>query len=494
MKTVRKALRHVVPERELDLVLNSIPAKADSYKIGGHWKQTPEDMINAYTYYSSRGTRLNWENPRIMFFGIQMFLRENFRKPITHEQIDAMKPLALKHMGEFNEEGWRYIVDQYDGVLPLRIRAPKEGTVMPLQNVMMTIEATDPKCYWLPPYIETMGVRALWYASTVATNSFRAKELILKSLHKTADDPEAEAPFKLHDFGARGVSSYESANIGGTAHMVNFAGTDTFSATVYAMKHYFCDMLAFSIPASEHFTMTSWGRLHEYDAFKNMLDEFGGPGKMVACVSDSYNIYDACTEGWGGRLKDQVMNMGGTLVVRPDSGDPLSVPLEVIELLMESFGHTVNSKGYRVLPDYIRVIQGDGITVDNIAEILRRMEEAGLSASNIAFGMGGGLLQQCDRDTYQFAQKCSAAQRSNGDWYDVSKDPVGDKGKKSLKGRVTLVKNVKTGEFRTIRVTDAITSDEINMMRTVYNNGIMEDAFQSLDEIRVESEKYLDIT
>lgn len=489
-----KTLKTVVPEYLLDLVLSSIPAKADSYKLGGHWLQTPPDMTNAYTYYSSRGTRLKWKNPRIMFFGMQMFLRENMMKPITHEQIDAIKPLALAHMGVFNEDGWRYIVDTYGGILPLHIRAPKEGTVMPLKNVMMTVEANDPNCYWLPPYIETMGVRAVWYGSTVATNSFRAKEIILKSLHKTAEDPEAEAPFKLHDFGARGVSSYESANIGGTAHQVNFQGTDTFSSTVYAMKHYFCDMSAFSIPASEHFTMTSWGKLNEYEAFQNMLDQFGGPGKMVACVSDSYNIYDACTKGWGGKLKDQVMNMGGTLVVRPDSGDPLSVPLEVIELLMESFGHTVNSKGYRVLPDYIRVIQGDGITVDNIEEILRRMEEAGLSASNIAFGMGGGLLQQCDRDTYQFAQKCSAAERNGNEWYDVSKDPVGDKGKKSLKGRVTLVKNVKTGEFRTIRLTDPIKNDEVNMMRTIYHNGVVEEEFQTLDDIRKESEKYLDLS
>lgn len=488
-----KTLKHVVPEYLLDLVLASTPAKADSYKLGGHWLQTPKDMTNAYTYYSSRGTRLLWDNPRIMFFGFQAFMRENLTKPLTHEQIDAIKPLALQHMGVFNEEGWRYIVDVHGGILPLHIRAPKEGTVMPLKNVMLTVEATDPECYWLPPYIETMGIRAVWYGSTVATNSFRAKEIILRALHKTSDSPEAEAQFKLHDFGARGVSSYESANIGGAAHLVNFQGTDTFSAAIYAMKHYFCDMPGFSIPASEHFTITSWGKLHEYDAFQNMLDQFGGPGKMVACVSDSYNIYDACIKGWGGRLKNQIENMGGTLIVRPDSGDPLSVPLEVIELLMERFGHMVNTKGYRVLPDCIRIIQGDGITVDNIQEILNRMEKAGLSASNIAFGMGGGLLQQCDRDTYQFAQKCSAAERNGNEWYDVYKDPVGDKGKTSLRGRVTLVKDSVTKEFRTVRLTDPITDTEYNVMRTVYHNGIIEEEFQTLDDIRKESEKYLDI-
>ena len=36
-------------------------------------------------------------------------------------------------------------------------------------------------------------------------------------------------PFKLHDFGARGVSSLESAMLGGMAHLVNFRGTDTLT-------------------------------------------------------------------------------------------------------------------------------------------------------------------------------------------------------------------------------------------------------------------------
>lgn len=487
-----RMLKTVINEEFLDIVLNTVISNADSYKIGGHWLQTPPDMTNAYTYYSSRGTNLNWDNPRIMYFGMQMFLRTYMMKPITHADIDAVKPLALAHMGYFNEAGWRYIVDKHKGILPLRIRAPKEGTVMPLKNVMMTCEATDPECYWLAPYIETMGVRALWYPATVATNSFRAKEIILKYLHLTSDNPEVEVPFKLHDFGARGASSNETANIGGAAHLVNFKGTDTFRAAVYAMKHYFCEMPGFSIPASEHFTITSWGRLREYDAFRNMLTEFGGPGKMVACVSDSYNIYEACRNGWGGdKLRPIIENMGGTLVVRPDSGDPLSVPLECIEILMEKFGHKVNTKGYRVLPDCVRVIQGDGLTVDNIQEILRRMEVAKLSASNIAFGMGGGLLQDLSRETFKFAQKCSAAERNGNEWYDVSKDPIGDKGKTSLTGRVTLVQDIVTKEFRTVSTTSEIKPNEVNVMRTIYHNGVIESEFQTFDEVRAEAEKYI---
>ena len=61
----------------------------------------------------------------------------------------------------------------------------------------------------------------------------------------------------------------------------------------------------------------------------------------------------------------------------------------------------------------------------------------GWSADNIAFGMGGALLQQVDRDTQKFAMKCSSA-LVNGEWIDVMKDPITDSGKKSKAGRVTL--------------------------------------------------------
>jgi hypothetical protein len=57
------------------------------------------------------------------------------------------------------------------------------------------------------------------------------------------------------------------------------------------------------------------------------------------------------------------------------------------------------------------------------------------SIDNIAFGMGGGLLQKVDRDTLGWAMKCSAA-RVNGVWRDVWKDPVGG-GKTSKRGLVT---------------------------------------------------------
>jgi nicotinic acid phosphoribosyltransferase len=78
-------------------------------------------------------------------------------------------------------------------------------------------------------------------------------------------------------------------------------------------------------------------------------------------------------------------------VIRPDSGDPARTVLEVMSILGERFGGSVNGKGYRVLPPQVRVIRGDAIDYDKAGRVLAALAEHGWSADNIAFGMGGAL-------------------------------------------------------------------------------------------------------
>jgi nicotinamide phosphoribosyltransferase len=167
-----------------------------------------------------------------------------------------------------------------------------------------------------------------------------------------------------------------------------------------------------------------------------MVAKYGKPGTIFAVVSDSYDIYKACEEIWGGTLKQQVIDSGATLVVRPDSGDPVAVTLRCIQILDEKFGHTVNAKGFKVL-NHVRLIQGDGVNPSSIEAILMNFKAHGYSADNIAFGMGGALLQHMNRDTQEFAMKASAI-RVNGEWRDVSKSPIGQASKKSKGGRFTV--------------------------------------------------------
>jgi nicotinamide phosphoribosyltransferase len=305
---------------------------------------------------------------------------------------------------------------------------------VPVKNVLATIENTDPECFWLTTWLETALLRAVWYGTTVATQRYTIKQVILDYLERTGDPTTID--FKLHDFGARGVSSMESAGIGAAAHLVNFMGTDTISGVLYAREYYGAGIAGFSIPASEHSTITSWGREGEVDAYRNMLNNFATPGSILAVVSDSYDIYNAAENLWGGELRQQVIDSGATVVIRPDSGDPVEVNRRLVEILGEKFGYTVNSKGFKVLNN-VRLIQGDGINELTVRSILGAFMAMGWSADNIAFGMGGALLQIVDRDTQKFALKASAA-CINGTWVDVQKDPVTDPGKKSKKGRVEL--------------------------------------------------------
>lgn len=450
-----------------NLILNT-----DSYKAS-HYLQYPQGTEIVTSYIEARGG----DYAEHVFFGLQMFLKEYLSKPINLNDIEEAAMVFEQHGEPFNREGWEYILEQHDGYLPLEIEAIPEGTVLPLTNVLVQVRNTDPKVPWLTSYVETMLLRAIWYPTTVATTSYLCKKLIQGYLQKTADNSDG-LPFKLHDFGARGASSAETAAIGGLAHLVNFQGTDTVGALVAGRKYYNVEMPGFSIPAAEHSTITVWGKDKEVDAYRNMLKQFAGPNKLVAVVSDSYDLWHAIDQLWGETLKDEVKNSGGTLVIRPDSGDPVKVVHKAIEHLMTKFGHKVNDKGFKVLPDHVRLIQGDGVCPAAIGDILDNLQQHQISADNVAFGMGAELLQKVNRDTLQFAMKASAA-KIDGKWIDVFKDPVTDHGKRSKKGELALIKH--KGHYKTIRKADL--NDHPNLLQTVFRNGklLIE---TSLDEIR----------
>lgn len=439
--------------------LNNICALTDSYKVS-HYKQYPPGTRTVYSYFESRSGSTY---PEVVFFGLQYWL-ENYLagQVVTHDKINEAEAMFKSHFfGQdvFNRKGWEHIWAKHGGRLPILIKAVPEGSVVPTSNVLMTVENTDPEAYWLTNWLETMLVQ-VWYPSTVATQSRGMRKELLAFLEETGDPSLID--FKLHDFGFRGVTCPEQAAVGGAAHLVNFSGTDTVPGIMLARKFYNAEMPGFSIPAAEHSTITSWGEDHEVDAMRNMLVQY--PTGFVACVSDSFNIWNACTEYWGGVLKDQVLARDGVLVVRPDSGDPPSVVVKVLQLLGEKFGSTKNAKGFSVLHPKVRVIQGDGIDPKMLVEVLKAVKSAGWSADNIAFGSGGGLLQKMNRDTQRFAFKCSSINVS-GEEREVFKRPITAGDKKSKAGRFKLIH--KDGKLQTVPASD-VGDDHLT---TVFENG-----------------------
>lgn len=451
-------------------LIPSVVLDTDSYKMS-HWKQYPKNTTEMLSYFESRGGR--WKS--VMFFGLQYYLKKYFSNPITIEEVNEANAFAIDHGCPFNYEGWKKIVNVYGGKLPIRIRAVPEGSIIPTSNVLFSVESSVDDCdvFWITSWLETMLVR-LWYPCTIATYSWNAKQTIKKYLDETVDDTNAEINFKLHDFGSRGVTCQEQAMIGGAAHLINFMGSDTVAGIWMANKYYNIKMAGFSLPATEHSTMSMWGRAGEAQAYRNMIKEYGNCG-IFACVSDTWDIFNAADKIWGEELKDEVMKMNATLVIRPDSSDPVEVIDKLLDILDKRFGSTINSKGYKVL-NKVRLIQGDGINAEVLEDILISAKAKGFSATNIAFGMGGGLLQKdFDRDTQKFAFKCCWA-KVDGKEIEVYKDPITDKGKQSKKGILDL-ELFGDRQVRTIKG-----RSNNSLMKIVYENGelLVDDSFETI--------------
>lgn len=438
---------------------------SDAYKYSHH-RFYGTEMTKMISYMESRGGKFE----KTLFYGLQIVLKQYLQGiAITKEEVDEAYDYLGTKYGVFGREDvfdrskFDYIVEKYDGKLPISIKAVPEGTVVDAKNVLFTIESLDENCAWLTNFLESILLQ-VWYPITVATLSREVRKIVTDSfLECTSYDNKTInflVDFVLNDFGFRGVSSVQSAKIGGSAHLVNFKGSDTVIASKLVRDIYNTDTIyGLSIPATEHSIMTLKGEEGEVELMKRVLKTF--PTGLVACVSDSFNIFRACKDYWGGELRDLILSRpaepGNQLVIRPDSGHVLMTLKEVFNILFDRFGYTVNEKGYKVLPPQVRVIQGDGVNLDSIREIYAMLKEEKISPENLALGMGGKLLQaDINRDTNNFATKACFAVVDGKDT-DVVKSPtemdadgnITRSFKKSKKGKLKLVKN-EDGSYRTV--------------------------------------------
>lgn len=414
----------------------NLPAHSDSYKAL-HDLMYPNDCVGVHSYMESRGGAYS----HTLFYGaINYWVDLLSGKVVTTAGVDKAEKRWAAHFNNpnyFNRSKWDYIVSKHNGRLPLRIKAVREGTLVPTNNVLVTVENTDPKCYWLPNYVETLLLR-MWYPITIATQSYELQKK-LRDLHKQTmdDDVYTDPLFSVHDFSMRGITGDEQGGFGGGAHLLTFRGTDTSNAIDFIEEYYWpTTMPGFSVPATEHSIMCSYGgRDHEVEAYGAILDKF--PEGIVSIVSDTYNIYNAANHILGEVYRDQILNRNGKVVVRPDSGNPILVncgyktypmlrddmskedlqealidgykatldgyviinggfnsetndyvgyfgekldPLAqkgLLNILWEKFGGHVNNKGFKVLSQKIGIIQGDGMNPVTIIELYRAVMDAG---------------------------------------------------------------------------------------------------------------------
>jgi len=441
--------------------------KTDSYKVA-HPRLYPDGMTKAMTYTESRGGPL----PFVPWVGMNIFLHELDEFTVTKEDVEEAREFYEKHfMGAdiFPYDEWMIVVNEYHGKPPVRIRAVPEGTVVPNHNVLMTVESTDARLPWMAGWLETITLRAGWFAPTFAAGDFDIACTIYKYLTLTSDAPDALFPSRNHDFGARGASCSEEAAIGGAVHTLFSGGSDTLEGIYIANKYYGFDMAAYSIPATEHSVTTAHLKGNENLVVNKILNRFPG-APFVATVADSYSMKNFVDVIIGKEMKEAIQSSGKVLVVRPDSGDAITNVVYILKSLEQNFGVTVNGKGYKVL-NGVAVINGDGNDPDQIRAICAAVMDAGFALDNVAFGTGGGLYRKnVTRDTYKFATKlCYAV--INGQEVSIRKEVEDQPDKRSKGGLLDLVSD--GGRYQTVNRLDKMNPlyNAPSVLETIYDNG-----------------------
>jgi nicotinamide phosphoribosyltransferase len=437
--------------------------------------------IQAMSSYGSPRVR---GNRHIVPFGMQMFLKKYFTQRVTMEDIDAAERFTEGHFGRkmLAREGWEHIVREYGGYIPLTIRSVPEGMVIPSELPLYSVTSFDPKVAWMSSAVEMMLIRAIWYPTSVATRDYSFKSMLRRFYQKTMPDISG-LNFALHDFGGRGVTSSEQAQIGGAAHLVNFMGSDTVEGILAANFYYRSPMSAFSVPATQHSVECSFGGSRDGARayLRHVLTTMAKPGTTVSIVIDGYDTYREaellCTE-----FQDMIVNSGAKVVFRPDSGDMLEVVPRLLALQARAFGSKINSLGYWTINN-VGVIQGDGVDEPIAEKLMRSVTESGLTADSVIFGSGGNLLQKMDRDTFKFAQKGSAIY-VEGRWQGIAKKPATDASKSSLEGVMTTAVSTLTNEYMAADLSRGPLSPDVrDVHQLVYQNGKLYNE-TTMDEVR----------
>lgn len=454
----------------------------DVYKMG-HMEQYAPGTSHVFEDHC---TRTDKNFAEYVFFGLQYYLKKYFSKrEITREQADEFLEIRGDILGvtRSREIGKKMYALADLGYVPMRIRALPEGTVHNAPNTYMTVSATHPDFYWLPGFLGSLLLKT-WYPSLVATNSYHYWKDITKY---TRIAPE----FLVHDFGYRSDQTDGGAAISGAAHLICFRGSDTVLAYPFIRDWYGPrpQVIMKSVPATEHAVMCSYGEEGEVEAFDNILNLY--PEGIVSIVSDTYDIYNVCTNILP-KFRERIMKRNGKVVVRPDSGYPPHVICGnpdalgtaerkgVLRLLSEVFGTEPGPFGKTMLDSHIGILYGDGWFRNRYQECLAQIDDMGFDPANLLVGVGG-LMRLGTRDTMGNTNKATQILR-NGESVNLRKHPITDPGKDSHSGRVRVV-NI-GGQFVTQdHCTEEQESSDENELKIVYENGEIKRDW-SFDEVR----------
>jgi nicotinamide phosphoribosyltransferase len=441
----------------------------DGYKTGHH-KQYPEGTTLVYSNFTPRSNKYAPKGcDKVVSFGQQMIMKqihETFEKDFFHQPKEHVCAEIKRELSMYL--GTDYDVSHFEALwdlqyLPIKVKAMKEGTLVPIKVPVLTIVNTHPDFYWITNYLETIISNMLWKPMTSATIAHQYKKVLQHWAAKTNKDAMEFVNWQGHDFSMRGMDSTEAVISSGLGHLTSFDGSDSLPAIFGARKFYNEEgFVAGSVNATEHSVMCAGTKDDEVGTFRRLLTETYPTG-ILSVVSDTWDLWKVCTEHLV-TLKEEILARDGKLVIRPDSGDPVDIlcginsrqgineslnrndfPSEdkpewkgVVELLWDVFGGTINDQGYKVLDPHIGAIYGDSITIDRANEICARLEAKGFASTNVVLGIGSFTYQYNTRDTFGFAMKATYVE-VDGEGREIFKDPITDDGtKKSATGLLSV--------------------------------------------------------
>jgi nicotinamide phosphoribosyltransferase len=472
----------------------------DGYKVD-HRRQYPVGTSLVYSNWTPRRSRIDGVE-EVVFFGLQYFIKkyiledfENhfFKQP--KEKVVAEYSRRINcYLGE-NQVGTKHIEELHDlGYIPMVFKALPEGVTVPIRVPMFTMYNTLPQFFWLTNYFETLLSAVIWMPCTSATIAHQYRKILNQFAQETSSVPEF-VDWQGHDFSMRGMAGIEAALISASGHLLSFTGTDTIPAIDFLERYYNAnaekELVGGSVSATEHSVMCMGTLEDEIGTFRRLICEVYPKG-IVSIVSDTWDLWRVLTD-YLPKLKNEVMNREGKVVIRPDSGDPVDIICGnpngkneherkgVIELLWDVFGGSTNAKGFKELDPHIGAIYGDSITLDRAFRICKRLKDKGFASTNVVLGIGSYTYQYNTRDTFGFAMKATYGE-VNGVGREIFKDPVTDDGtKKSAKGLMMVT--LKDGRYQ---LTDQATWEQERQgeLKEVFRDGklLVEHSFSEIRE------------
>lgn len=452
---------------------------SDFYKWG-HVEQYVEGTEFVYSNMTPRSDALAntiHRNGKMVFFGLQYSLQymvemweQNFFKKPKAKVIERFTRRVKNSIGkDHGDRMIKVLGELHDlGYLPLEVRAIEEGNWINMGIPAFVVTNTLKEFFWLVNYMETFLSAMVWPMCNSAIVSAQYAKTS-REWAKVTGAPDFWTLIANHCFAARGHRGIEDSTISGMGHMLFSIGTDTGWSIDYLEDYYGADsdvnLVGLSVNAFEHATATQriayfrkLGFEHpERESLRRLFTETYPTG-ILSYVADSEDYYRLISDDLAA-LKDEIENRGEDanglckVVVRPDSSK--KTPFEVIvgdsdsddelerkgtlQILWDTFGGTINDKGFKVLNPKVGIIYGEAIDGDMQEKIYHGMALRGWCVSNVLMGTGSwGFLKNASRDSYSIAIKGTHS-IINGEDVSMQKTPkTAMNSKKSARGRLRV--------------------------------------------------------